>query len=142
MAHHPPQISQHIPGVLHVLLPLLHSPLAAPHVYQTFLHFGTCVLQKQLHFLGKSYILLFIIIALLFLVSVFEVVFSSLWLFCDCLALLVGHVTLRLLKPECELDPAWSQEDLNLAIRRTIQLLHTQTVPHREGQTGERVHSN
>ncbi|KAK2840962.1 hypothetical protein Q7C36_012541 [Tachysurus vachellii] len=104
MAHHPPQISQHIPGVLHVLLPLLHSPLAAPHVYQTFLHFGTCVLQKQLHFL----------------------------------ALLVGHVTLRLLKPECELDPAWSQEDLNLATRRTIQLLHTHTVPHREGQTDAR----
>lgn len=104
MARHPPQISHHIPGVLHVLLPLLHSPLAAPHVHQTFLDIGTCVLQKQLHFL----------------------------------ALLVGHVTLRLLKPECELDPAWSQEDLNTATHRTIQLLHTHTVPHREGKTDAR----
>ncbi|KAK3540518.1 hypothetical protein QTP70_032734, partial [Hemibagrus guttatus] len=104
MARHPPQISHHIPRVLQVLLPLLHSPLAAPHVHQTFLHIGTCVLQNQLHIL----------------------------------ALLVGHVTLRLLKPECELDPAWSQEDLNTATRRTIQLLHTQTVPHRESKTDVR----
>ncbi|TTP43320.1 eIF-2-alpha kinase activator GCN1 [Bagarius yarrelli] len=104
MAHQPPQISHHLPQILNVLLPLLNSPLAAPHVHQTFLHVGTCVLQKQLHFL----------------------------------ALLVGHVTLRLLKPECELDPAWCQEDLNVATQRTVQLLHTHTVANREGQTDVR----
>lgn len=54
MARHPPEITHHITGVLHVLLPLLHSPIAAPYVHQTFLHIGTCVLQKQLHFLGKN----------------------------------------------------------------------------------------
>lgn len=45
------------------------------------------------------------------------------------LAVLVGHVTLRLLKPECDLDKAWEQEDLDTAIKRTVQLLHNYTVP-------------
>lgn len=48
-------------------------------------------------------------------------------------AVLVGHVTLRLLKPECELDKAWEQEDLDAATRRTVLLLHNHTVPQREG---------
>ncbi|XP_073766133.1 stalled ribosome sensor GCN1 [Danio rerio] len=50
------------------------------------------------------------------------------------LAVLVGHVTLRLLKPECDLDPAWAQEDLNTATQRTISLLH-----QRDGKTGSDV---
>ncbi|KAJ3604484.1 hypothetical protein NHX12_029224 [Muraenolepis orangiensis] len=50
------------------------------------------------------------------------------------LAMLVGHVTLRLLKPACELDPAWSQEDLDTAAQRTVLLLHTHTVPQRESK--------
>uniref|UniRef100_A0A8B9GTZ7 GCN1 activator of EIF2AK4 n=1 Tax=Astyanax mexicanus TaxID=7994 RepID=A0A8B9GTZ7_ASTMX len=100
IARGPPQISWHLPGVLQVLLPLLQSPLAAPHVHQVFLHTGTCLLPKHLHFL----------------------------------AVLVGHVTLRLVKPECELDPAWSQEDLDTATQRTVHLLHTHTVPQREGK--------
>uniref|UniRef100_A0A8C1NPH6 GCN1 activator of EIF2AK4 n=1 Tax=Cyprinus carpio TaxID=7962 RepID=A0A8C1NPH6_CYPCA len=49
------------------------------------------------------------------------------------LAVLVGHVTLRQLKPECDLDPAWAQEDLNTATQRTISLLHTNTAPQRDG---------
>ncbi|KAI4899225.1 hypothetical protein NFI96_030703, partial [Prochilodus magdalenae] len=101
IARHPPQISWHLPGVLQALLPLMHSPLAAPHVQQAFLHTGTCLLPKELHHL----------------------------------ALLVGHVTLRLLKPECDLDPAWAQEDLNTATQRTVNLLHTHTVPQREGKS-------
>uniref|UniRef100_A0A8C4NPU2 GCN1 activator of EIF2AK4 n=1 Tax=Dicentrarchus labrax TaxID=13489 RepID=A0A8C4NPU2_DICLA len=52
------------------------------------------------------------------------------------LAVLVGHVTLRLLKPECELDEAWGQEDLDTAAHRTILLLHNHTVPQREAKTG------
>ncbi|KAM7392001.1 hypothetical protein PAMP_022644 [Pampus punctatissimus] len=51
------------------------------------------------------------------------------------LALLVGHVTLRLLKPECDLDKAWGQEDLDTAANRTVLLLHNHTVPQREGKT-------
>uniref|UniRef100_A0A8C2KM20 GCN1 activator of EIF2AK4 n=1 Tax=Cyprinus carpio TaxID=7962 RepID=A0A8C2KM20_CYPCA len=52
------------------------------------------------------------------------------------LAVLVGHVTLRQLKPECDLDPAWAQEDLNTATQRTISLLHTNTTLQRDGKTG------
>ncbi|XP_030646777.1 eIF-2-alpha kinase activator GCN1 [Chanos chanos] len=50
------------------------------------------------------------------------------------LAVLVGQVTLRLLKPECDLDQAWAQEDLNTATQRTVLLLYTHTVPQREGK--------
>ncbi|KAG7281813.1 hypothetical protein CRUP_037094 [Coryphaenoides rupestris] len=50
------------------------------------------------------------------------------------LATLVGHVTLRLLNPDCELDPAWSQEDLDTAAQRTVLLLYTRTVPQRESK--------
>uniref|UniRef100_A0A4W4EK25 TOG domain-containing protein n=1 Tax=Electrophorus electricus TaxID=8005 RepID=A0A4W4EK25_ELEEL len=53
-------------------------------------------------------------------------------------SILVGHVTLRLLKPECELDPAWAQEDLDTATQRTVFLLHTHTVPQREGKADVR----
>uniref|UniRef100_A0A671RTY5 TOG domain-containing protein n=1 Tax=Sinocyclocheilus anshuiensis TaxID=1608454 RepID=A0A671RTY5_9TELE len=52
------------------------------------------------------------------------------------LAVLMGHVTLRQLKPECDLDPAWAQEDLNTATQRTISLLHTNTALQRDGKTG------
>lgn len=52
------------------------------------------------------------------------------------LAVLVGHVTLRLVKPECDLDEAWEQEDLDTAAHRTILLLHNHTVPQREAKTG------
>lgn len=51
------------------------------------------------------------------------------------LGMLVGHVTLRLLKPECELDQAWEQEDLDTAALRTILLLHNHSVPQREAKT-------
>ncbi|KAA8578930.1 hypothetical protein FQN60_017531 [Etheostoma spectabile] len=50
------------------------------------------------------------------------------------LAVLVGHVTLRLLKPECDLDVAWEQEDLETAAHRTILLLHNHTVPQRDAK--------
>uniref|UniRef100_A0A8C2BD82 GCN1 activator of EIF2AK4 n=1 Tax=Cyprinus carpio TaxID=7962 RepID=A0A8C2BD82_CYPCA len=52
------------------------------------------------------------------------------------LSVLVGHVTLRQLKPECDLDPAWAQEDLNTATQRTVSLLHTNTTLQRDGKTG------
>lgn len=51
------------------------------------------------------------------------------------LAVLVGHVTLRLLKPECDLDPAWGEEDLDTAAHRTVQLLHNHTVAQRESKS-------
>uniref|UniRef100_A0AAY4DUG9 TOG domain-containing protein n=1 Tax=Denticeps clupeoides TaxID=299321 RepID=A0AAY4DUG9_9TELE len=50
---------------------------------------------------------------------------------------LVGQVTLRLLKPECDLDEAWAQEDLGTATKRTVTLLYQYTVPQRESKTGE-----
>ncbi|XP_072770375.1 stalled ribosome sensor GCN1-like [Nerophis lumbriciformis] len=99
----PPQITRELPQVLQVLLPLLHSPLAAPRIQQVFLDIGVGLLPHHLHPLG----------------------------------VLVGHVTLRLLKPLCDLDVAWEQEDLDKAVTRTILLLHNHTVPQRECKTGD-----
>nr|XP_014345196.1 PREDICTED: translational activator GCN1 [Latimeria chalumnae] len=55
------------------------------------------------------------------------------------LGTLVGHVTLRLLKPECNLDEAWSQEELPVTTARAINLLHAQTVPNRGSKGGSGV---
>ncbi|KAJ6659096.1 hypothetical protein lerEdw1_019399 [Lerista edwardsae] len=51
---------------------------------------------------------------------------------------LVSHVTLRKIKPECELDESWCQEDLPTAVNRVVNLLHTHTVPGRmsKGEMG------
>ncbi|CAJ0964902.1 unnamed protein product [Ranitomeya imitator] len=51
---------------------------------------------------------------------------------------LLAHITLRLLKPECNLDPAWCQEDLPVAVKRAVNLLHTYTVPKRKDDPGFR----
>uniref|UniRef100_A0A3Q1GAD8 GCN1 activator of EIF2AK4 n=1 Tax=Acanthochromis polyacanthus TaxID=80966 RepID=A0A3Q1GAD8_9TELE len=99
----PAEITRELPAVLQVLMPLLHSPLAAPCIQQVFLDIGVCLMPKHLQHL----------------------------------AVLVGHVTLRLLKPECDLDKAWEQEDLDTAAHRTVMLLHNHTVPQREGKTGD-----
>ncbi|KAM9360287.1 stalled ribosome sensor GCN1 [Symphorus nematophorus] len=99
----PPQITRELPAVLQVLMPLLHSPLAAPRIQQVFLDIGVCLMPKHLHYL----------------------------------AVLVGHVTLRLLKPECDLDEAWGQEDLDTAAHRTVLQLHNHTVPQREAKTAD-----
>lgn len=57
--------------------------------------------------------------------------------------MLVGHVTLRLVKPACDLDEAWQQEDLDTAAHRTILLLHNHTVPQRDAKAGgERTKTN
>ncbi|GAB1290067.1 eIF-2-alpha kinase activator GCN1 [Apodemus speciosus] len=50
------------------------------------------------------------------------------------LGTLVSHVTLRLLKPECALDKSWCQEELSVAVRRAVSLLHTHTIPSRVGR--------
>ncbi|KAJ7309597.1 hypothetical protein JRQ81_007650, partial [Phrynocephalus forsythii] len=44
------------------------------------------------------------------------------------------HVTLRMMKPECDLDESWCQEDLPTAVSRVVSLLHTYTVPGRTGK--------
>ncbi|KAM4808080.1 stalled ribosome sensor GCN1 [Rhinophrynus dorsalis] len=49
---------------------------------------------------------------------------------------LVAHITLRLLKPECGLDPAWCQEELPVAVKRSVNLLHSYTIPKRKGDPG------
>lgn len=60
------------------------------------------------------------------------------WLIC-CLSFLltgtlVSHVTLRLLKPECSLDKSWCQEELSVAVKRAVSLLHTHTISSRVGK--------
>ncbi|XP_028269572.1 eIF-2-alpha kinase activator GCN1 [Parambassis ranga] len=97
----PAQVTRELPAALRVLLPLLHSPMAAPRIQQVFLDIGVCLMPKPLH----------------------------------SLAVLVGHVTLRLLKPECYLDMAWEEEDLDTAAHRTVLLLYNHTVPQRESKT-------
>ncbi|XP_053850288.1 eIF-2-alpha kinase activator GCN1 isoform X1 [Vidua macroura] len=51
---------------------------------------------------------------------------------------LVSHVTLRLMKPECELDESWCQEELPIALNRVVSLLHAHTIPGRtsKGEPG------
>ncbi|KAL2092754.1 hypothetical protein ACEWY4_012552 [Coilia grayii] len=100
----PPQLSWQLPGVLQAMLPLLHSPLAAPRLRTTLLDMGVFLMPKHMRNL----------------------------------AVLVGHVTLRLLKPECELDPAWAEEDLNTATQRTVLMLYTHTVPQRDSKAEAR----
>lgn len=48
----PAQITRELPAVLQVLMPLLHSPLAAPRIQQVFLDIGVCLMPKHLHSLG------------------------------------------------------------------------------------------
>lgn len=50
---------------------------------------------------------------------------------------LVGHVTLRLHKPMCDLDAAWEEEKLDAAVARTIKLLHKTTVRSRSEVTDD-----
>lgn len=126
----PPQITRELPSVLQVLTPLMQSPLAAPRIQQVFLDIGVCLMPKHLHSLGTRRVLVLCCIHRHSL-SIFNQ--------CQCfylLAVLVGHVTLRLLKPECDLDEAWGQEDLDTAAHRTILLLHNHTVAQRDAKTG------
>lgn len=53
---------------------------------------------------------------------------------------LVSHVTLRLMKPECELDECWCQEELPVALNRVVSLLHAHTIPSRtsKGEPGRK----
>lgn len=53
----PAQITRELPAVLQVLMPLLHSPLAAPCIQQIFLDIGVCLMPKNLHHLGTMSVL-------------------------------------------------------------------------------------
>lgn len=53
LSQRPPQMSRELPAILQVLMPLLHSPLAAPRIQQVFLHAGHCLMPKQLQPLGR-----------------------------------------------------------------------------------------
>nr|CAI5870225.1 unnamed protein product [Callosobruchus analis] len=50
---------------------------------------------------------------------------------------LVAHITLRLAKPQCDLDPNWESENLNKAMVRVINLIHQKTVPKKSEDTQE-----
>lgn len=45
---------------------------------------------------------------------------------------LIAHVALRLLKPQCDLDAGWEEEDLTKAMVRTMGLIHEKTVTKKE----------
>jgi hypothetical protein len=40
---------------------------------------------------------------------------------------LIAHVTLRQFEPQCDLDPAWEEEELSIAVKRTLSLIHLTT---------------
>lgn len=44
----------------------------------------------------------------------------------------MDHGGCRLHKPQCDLEPAWEEEDLDKATIRTISLLHEATVGSKE----------
>nr|XP_031848654.1 eIF-2-alpha kinase activator GCN1 isoform X2 [Nomia melanderi] len=48
------------------------------------------------------------------------------------LSTLVSHITLRQLQPQCDLDPAWEEENLDTAVKRTLNLLHTTTIKQKK----------
>lgn len=50
----PTKITEELPEVLRVLLPLLQSPLAAPRIQKVFLDIGMFLMPKHLHHLGKK----------------------------------------------------------------------------------------
>lgn len=52
LIENPPQLSRELPAVLQVLMPLLHSPLASPHIKQVFLDIGLFLMPRHLHHLG------------------------------------------------------------------------------------------
>lgn len=55
----------------------------------------------------------------------------------DNLGELIAYVTLRLLKPQCDLDTVWEEEDLTKAMIRTISLIHTRTVKKKDSENDE-----
>lgn len=125
LIENPPHICRELPAVLQVLMPLLQSPLASPHIRQVFLDIGVCLMPTHLQHLGTC-------TRHLGKDPSASHLFTCFYFFP---AVLVGHVTLRLLKPACDLDEAWEQEDLDTAVLRTILLLHSHTVPQREAKS-------
>ncbi|XP_045785525.1 eIF-2-alpha kinase activator GCN1 isoform X2 [Maniola jurtina] len=45
----------------------------------------------------------------------------------------VARTTLRLYKPQCDLEPSWEEEDLNKATVRTINLVYAETAAAKKG---------
>ncbi|KAM0733122.1 Stalled ribosome sensor GCN1 [Formica fusca] len=45
---------------------------------------------------------------------------------------LIAHVTLRQLQPQCDLDQAWEEENLDTAVKRTLNLIHAVTIKRKE----------
>lgn len=45
---------------------------------------------------------------------------------------LIAHVTLRQLQPQCDLDPAWEEENLDVAVKRTLNLIYAVTIKKKE----------
>ncbi|KAK0092981.1 hypothetical protein PV326_000188 [Microctonus aethiopoides] len=46
----------------------------------------------------------------------------------DTLKDLIAHVTLRQYQPQCDLNPEWEQEELEKAIKRTLNTIHNNTI--------------
>ena len=56
---------------------------------------------------------------------------------------LIGYLALRLLKPQCQLNPDWCEENLLVGANRALTIIHDTTVPkHTRGShVDEHAHS-
>lgn len=48
---------------------------------------------------------------------------------------LVAYTTLRLLKPQCDIDPSWEEEDVTKAMVRTLNQIYERTVPKKDNES-------
>ena len=44
----------------------------------------------------------------------------------------IAHVTLRQLQPQWDLDQSWEEENLDVAVKRTLNLIHIVTIKKKE----------
>jgi len=47
--------------------------------------------------------------------------------------MVIAQATLRLYKPQCDLDDQWCQEDLQAVVKRAVDGLHQMTTPTEDG---------
>lgn len=52
---------------------------------------------------------------------------------------LISHVTLRLLKPACDLNPAWEEESVTEAVIRTINEIHTHVLCYKDAEINPEI---
>ena len=55
LSYRPPQLAWQLPGVLQAMLPLFHSPLAAPRLHKVYLDMGVSLMSNRMRNLGQTH---------------------------------------------------------------------------------------